>query len=167
MTDCNLGSMRFPSCKGRLVAASFSGGAITFDGGAVLLRQADRMPGLAGRVARSLTDTRHKAICRHSLLTIVWQRPRRVIVKPGGRAAVGVYCACGDRENRIKEQQFDVFTGRTSAVCHSQVTVRPSRPCRARKPRMQGRINPLVQYPGWTLRPLFGSNSHSVLDVEC
>ncbi len=109
--------MRFPNCKGRLVAASFSGGAITFDGGAVLLRQADRMPGLADRAARSLTDTRHKASCRHSLLTMVWQRPRRVIVKPGGRAAVGVYCACGDRENRIKEQQFDVFTGRTS--CHA------------------------------------------------
>ena len=42
MTDCNLEPIRFPSCKGRLVEASFSGGA-------VLLRQADRMPGLADR----------------------------------------------------------------------------------------------------------------------
>ena len=43
MTDCNLEPIRFPSCKGRLVEASFSGGAITSDGGAVLLRQTDRM----------------------------------------------------------------------------------------------------------------------------
>ena len=36
MTDCNLEPIRFPSCKGRLVEASFSGGAVTSDGGAVL-----------------------------------------------------------------------------------------------------------------------------------
>ena len=46
MADCNLEPIRFPSCKGRLVEASFSRGAITSDGGAVLLRQADRMLGL-------------------------------------------------------------------------------------------------------------------------
>ncbi len=54
--------------------ASFSGGAITSDGGAVLLRQADRMLGLTERAARALTDTRRKASCRHSLLTMVRQR---------------------------------------------------------------------------------------------
>ena len=74
MTDCNLEPIRFPSCKGRLVEASFSGGAITFGGGATLPRQADRMPGLTDRAARSLTDTRRKASCRHSLLTMVRQR---------------------------------------------------------------------------------------------
>ena len=74
MTDCNLEPIRFPSCKGRLVEASFSGGAITSDGGAVLLREADRMLGLTNRAARSLTDTRRKASCRHSLLTMVRQR---------------------------------------------------------------------------------------------
>ncbi len=54
--------------------ASFSGGAITSDGGAVLLRQADRMPGLTDRAAQALTDTRRKASCRHSLLTMIRQR---------------------------------------------------------------------------------------------
>ncbi len=49
MTDCNPHSIAFPHCKGRLVEASFSGGAITSDGGAVLLRQADRMLGLTDR----------------------------------------------------------------------------------------------------------------------
>ena len=74
MTDCNLEPIRFPSCKGRLVEASFSGGAITSDGGAVLLRQADRVLGLTERAAQALTDTRRKASCRHSLLTMVRQR---------------------------------------------------------------------------------------------
>ena len=37
MTDCKLEPIRFPSCKGRLVEASFSDGAITFNGGTVLL----------------------------------------------------------------------------------------------------------------------------------
>ena len=67
MTDCNPHSIAFLHCKGHLVEASFSGGA-------VLLRQADRMPGLTDRAARSLTDTRRKASCRHSLLTMVRQR---------------------------------------------------------------------------------------------
>ena len=74
MTDCNPHSIAFPHCKGRLMEASFSGGAITSDGGAVLLRQADRILGLTDRAARSLTDTRRKASCRHSLLTMVRQR---------------------------------------------------------------------------------------------
>ena len=65
MTDCNSEPVRFPSCKGRLVEASFSGGAITSDSGAVLLRQADRMLGLTERAAKALTDTRRKASCRH------------------------------------------------------------------------------------------------------
>ena len=74
MTDCNPEPIRFPSCKGRLVETSFSGDAITSDGGAVLLREADRMLGLTNRAARALTDTRRKASCRHSLLTMVRQK---------------------------------------------------------------------------------------------
>ena len=74
MTDCNLEPIRFPSCKGRLVEAGFSGGAIASDGGAVLLRQADRMLGLTERAAQALTDPRRKASCRHSLRTMVRQR---------------------------------------------------------------------------------------------
>ena len=74
MTDCNLEPIRFPSWKGRLVEAAFSGGAITSDGGALLLRQADRMLGLTDRAAQALTDPRRKASCRHSLRTMFRQR---------------------------------------------------------------------------------------------
>ena len=61
MTNCTAEPVVFPSCKRRLVEASFSGGAITSDGDAVLLRQADRMLGLTDRAAQALTDTRRNA----------------------------------------------------------------------------------------------------------
>ena len=98
--------------------ARFAGGAITSNGGAVLLRQADRMLGLTEQAARVLDAPRRKAsCCRHSA------RSRRVIVK-AKHAARGanpryivtslkeapqylydtVYCARGDMENLIKEQ---------------------------------------------------------------
>ena len=55
------------TCSFRLtLTARFSGGAITSNGGAVLLRQADRMLGLTEQAARVLDDPRRKASCRHS-----------------------------------------------------------------------------------------------------
>lgn len=50
VTDCISELVRLPSCcNGRLVKASSSSGAITSDGDAVLLRQADLMTGLHER----------------------------------------------------------------------------------------------------------------------
>ena len=72
MTDCNLEPIRFPSCKGRLVEAGFSGGAITSDGGAVLLRQADRMLGLTERAAQALTDPRSGRWCGSGCMPWRW-----------------------------------------------------------------------------------------------
>ena len=74
MTDCNRELLSFPRCKGRRVEARFTGGAITSNGGAVLLRQADRHLGLSERVARALWDPRRKASCRHDALSMVRQR---------------------------------------------------------------------------------------------
>ena len=74
MTDCNQQQLLFPRCKGRRVEAGFSGGAITSNGGVVLLRQADRRLGLTERVAKALCDPRRKASCRHDTLSIVRQR---------------------------------------------------------------------------------------------
>ena len=74
MTNCNPKPIRFANCKGRLVEAGFSGGDITSDGGAVLLRAADRMLGLTDSAARALGGPRRQASCLHSLPTMV--RPR-------------------------------------------------------------------------------------------
>ncbi len=56
MTDCIQEHLPFPTCKGRRVEASFSGGDITSNGGVLLLREADRRLGLTERVAKVLTD---------------------------------------------------------------------------------------------------------------
>ena len=74
MTDCNPEFVHFPRCKGREVEARFAGGAITSNGGAVLLRQADRMLGLTEQAARVLDDPRRKASCRHSARSMLRQR---------------------------------------------------------------------------------------------
>ncbi len=74
MTNCIPELVRFPRCKGREVEARFSGGAITSNGGAVLLREADRMLGLTEQAARVLADPRRKASCRHTTLSMLRQR---------------------------------------------------------------------------------------------
>jgi len=56
MTNCTREPIRFPRCKGRLVEAAFAGGNITSNGGAVLLRQADRRLGLTGKAAHTLLE---------------------------------------------------------------------------------------------------------------
>ena len=60
MTDCSSLSFDFPSCRKRRVAADFSGGEVTSNGGVLLLRQADRLSGLTASLARRLIDGRQK-----------------------------------------------------------------------------------------------------------
>ena len=54
MTGCNHEAMSFSSCRRRRVRADFSGGSISSNGGALLLREVDRRLGLTARVARRL-----------------------------------------------------------------------------------------------------------------
>jgi hypothetical protein len=73
-TVCNPEWFVFPAVKKRQVAASFSGGEVTSDGGLVLLRQADRKLGLSKALARVLPDPRNPGRIVHPLLTFVRQR---------------------------------------------------------------------------------------------
>jgi len=73
-TVCNPEWFVFPAVKKRQVAASFSGGEVTSDGGLVLLRQADRKLGLSKALARVLPDPRNPERIVHPLLTFVRQR---------------------------------------------------------------------------------------------
>ena len=50
-TDCNPAQFEFPRLEGRAVVASFDGGRITTDAGALLLGAADRVIGLTRRFA--------------------------------------------------------------------------------------------------------------------
>jgi hypothetical protein len=56
------------------VEAHFGGGAVSSDGGVLLLRQADRRLGLTARVAPTLGDDRQHGRCRHEILSLLRQR---------------------------------------------------------------------------------------------
>ena len=170
----------------RVVQARFDGGAITSDGGALLLREAERHTGLLDDVSDQLGDARDGRRIDHSVKSMLrqrlgvdyilgfatndrlkrisaallddaerewrtwrrpvrhfheqhykarsWKRGSRLLIKAEhngiGRNArfvvtslAGdpqqlydeVYCARGDMENRIKEQQLDLYADRTSA----------------------------------------------------
>ena len=74
MTECTQELFPFPACKRRKIKARFDGGAVTSDGGSLLLRQADRRLGLTAQMAGLLDDPRRRASCDHSLLDLLRQR---------------------------------------------------------------------------------------------
>ena len=74
MTQCYQNSMEFPRVHRRVVEARFDGGEITSDGGALLLRQADRYLGLTQAVAEALSDPRRRKSCAHDVRSLVRQR---------------------------------------------------------------------------------------------
>jgi len=73
-TQCRPVSFGFQGCQGRKVTAAFDGGSITSNGGALLLRAADRSIGLVDRVAACFTDHRDARLTEHSVETLVAQR---------------------------------------------------------------------------------------------
>ncbi len=137
-TRCNPERFRFPAVKKRQVAASFSGGDVTSDGGLAQnpRRLAPAKPLIAS--AEQAFQTRQEKQ-RHfggvQYAAAAWDHERRGIVKAEHTAngsnprflvtnlADGaqklyaeVYCAPGEMENRIQEQQLGLFADRTS--CH-------------------------------------------------
>jgi hypothetical protein len=64
----------FLPVEGRQVVASFDGGAITSDAGALLLGQTDRAIRLTERFAACFTDTRTAELVEHRVETMVMQR---------------------------------------------------------------------------------------------
>jgi hypothetical protein len=73
-TECNPNLFAFAPAEGRPVVASFDGGAITSDAGALLLGATDRMLGLTRRLAACFTDSRDPAYTEHTVETLVMQR---------------------------------------------------------------------------------------------
>jgi hypothetical protein len=72
--QCNSKQLVFAPVEGRSVVASFDGGAITSDAGALLLGATDRAIGLVGRFAACFQDGRHPNLIEHTLPTLVGQR---------------------------------------------------------------------------------------------
>lgn len=74
MTDCISFPMRFQGLGRRGVAADFSGGALTSDGGALLLREVDVRIGLLSRFSACFTDYRDAQRIEHTVQSLVAQR---------------------------------------------------------------------------------------------
>ncbi len=73
-TLCSAGQFEFEALGSRKVTASFDGGAITSNAGALLLRQTDRMIGLSRQAAACFTDRRDQEQIEHTLETLIAQR---------------------------------------------------------------------------------------------
>src|SRR3954467_6218108 len=70
-TECNLALFDFPAAEGRAVVASFDGGAITSNAGALPLGQTDRAIRLTERFAACFADTRTAGLVEHQVETLV------------------------------------------------------------------------------------------------
>ena len=73
-TDCSPALFEFPLVEDRHVVASFDGGTITSDAGALLLGQTDRAIRLTERFAACFSDTRSAELVEHQVETMVMQR---------------------------------------------------------------------------------------------
>ena len=66
-TECNPALFEFPRVEGRAVVASFDGGRITSEAGALLLGATDRVIGLTRRLCRLLSGSPRSGLCRAQL----------------------------------------------------------------------------------------------------
>jgi len=74
MPKCTADQIDFGRLGRRQIEANFEGGAISSDGGLMLLRQTDRRIGLSTAVAAALHDPRNQDLIVHELRDLVAQR---------------------------------------------------------------------------------------------
>lgn len=74
MPNCTATKIEFPACKRRKIEAQFNGGAITSDGGVLLLRSVDQRLKLTEQVAAQITDPRDPDKIQHQAVDLLWQR---------------------------------------------------------------------------------------------
>jgi hypothetical protein len=73
-TECSAELFEFAPVGSRTVVGGFDGGAITSDGGALLLGATDRAIGMIGRFAECFIDRRRPELVEHLVPTLVGQR---------------------------------------------------------------------------------------------
>src|SRR5487761_554507 len=73
-TECNQFVFVFHPQKRREIRAQFDGGAITSDGGGLLLREVEKRIGILHQFAACFTDYRNPDMIEHSVKELVAQR---------------------------------------------------------------------------------------------
>lgn len=74
MTECKAGTLVFSSLNRRKIVGDFDGGQLTSDGGALLLREANRRTGLIDAMAACIADPRDPSRIQHEVKTLIAQR---------------------------------------------------------------------------------------------
>src|SRR4030042_6285748 len=74
MPKCTADQIEFGRLGRRVVEANFEGGAISSDGGLLMLRQVERRLGLLGAVAETLPDPRSPLLVKHQTEQLLRQR---------------------------------------------------------------------------------------------
>lgn len=115
MTKCSSSFLVFTGVGSRKFEADFSGGAITSDGGAPLLREMDRRLGLMKAVAAELADGRQAGKVEHSMQSLLRQR---------------VYALALGYEDGNDHQQLRHDVALQSAVGRNEVLASPPTLCR-------------------------------------
>jgi Transposase DDE domain group 1 len=73
-TECNSTYLDFPMLGPRQVLADFDGGDISSDGGALLLRETERLTGIIRQFAACFTDHRNPDLTEHTVEELIAQR---------------------------------------------------------------------------------------------
>ena len=73
-TECNSSYLDFPMVGPRQVLADFDGGDISSDGGALLLRETERLTGIVRQFAACFTDHRNPDLVEHTAEELIAQR---------------------------------------------------------------------------------------------
>jgi hypothetical protein len=103
MTQCTQSSFEFKAHHRREIVARFDGGAISSDGGSLLLRETDQRLNLLARFSCCFLDGREQDRVEHSILEMVSQRVYGL--------ALG-YEDLNDHEQLRKDPLFGVLAGR-------------------------------------------------------
>src|SRR3954467_14073915 len=73
-TECNAAYLDFPMVGSRQVLADFDGGDISPEGGALLLRETERLTGIVRQFAACFTDHRNPDLTEHTSEELIAQR---------------------------------------------------------------------------------------------
>lgn len=102
-TECTKEYGSFQALGRREIVADFSGGTITSDGGALLLREVEQRTGILQRFGQCFIDHRDQTRIEHSVLTLVSQRVIGL--------ALG-YEALNDHDHLASDKMLSVAVGK-------------------------------------------------------
>ncbi len=74
MTECIQQKFEFPGLGTKKVVADFSGGALSSDGGSLLLREIEKRKNIIHKLSRCFTDHRCQPLVEHSVKELLSQR---------------------------------------------------------------------------------------------